>query len=349
MRVLVLVLALAAAGWPRQTEPVSLTFTGTRGPGLGRHVVLLSGDEEYRSEESMPMLARLLAERLGFTTTVLFALDPDGTINPNNSTALSDPAAIDRADVLVMALRFRHWPDETMARFERRLLAGVPIVALRTSTHAFNGFPADSPWARWNYNNRGGFGREVLGETWVNHWGRHKIEGTRGVIEPSARTHPVLRGITAIAGDTDVYEAYPAPDADILVRGVVLQSLAPDAPPAAYPKTRSSDKVSQDVNTPPMPIAWTRLHRNANGTVNRTLTSTIGSATDLANEGVRRLIVNGVLWAAGLDVPARTDVTLPGPYAPSFYGFDGFRKGLRPADFLPDRPPLPPVPPAPAR
>jgi hypothetical protein len=346
MRVLPLILLLSTAALPFQADRTSLTFTGTRGPGAGKHVVLLSGDEEYRSEESMPMLAKLLSQRHGFTTTVLFALDEDGTINPNNGVSLSDPAALDRADLIVMALRFRHWSDDTMARFERKVLAGTPIVAIRTSTHAFNGFPAGSPWARWNYNNNGGFGREILGETWVNHWGRHKIEATRGVIEPAARTHPVLSGITALFGNTDVYEAYPASDAEILVRGLVLQTLAPDAPVASYQKARSTDKQMQDVNTPAMPIVWTRLHRNANGAVNRTLTSTIGSATDFADEGVRRLIVNGVYWGLGLAVPAKADVTIVDPYEPSFYGFDAFRKGLRPADFAMGHAPVGPPPPS---
>jgi len=346
MRALFLTLMFAATVLPRQSGPASLTFSGTRGPGAGKHLVLLSGDEEYRSEEWMPMLAKILSVRHGFTTSVLFALDEDGTINPNNEAALSDPGLIDRADLIVMGLRFRHWSDETMARFERKLQAGTPIVALRTSTHAFNGFPAESPWARWNYNNKGGFGTEVLGETWVNHWGRHKVEATRGSIEPSARPHPVLRGVSAIFGNTDVYEAYPVADAEILVRGLVLQSLAADAPPASYQKARSSDKQIQDINTPAMPIVWTRMHRNANGTVNRTLTSTIGSATDFADEGVRRLIVNAVYWGLTLNVPANADVRVVDPYEPSFYGFDAFRKGLRPADFAMGHAPAgPAVPP----
>ena len=103
-----------------------------------------------------------------------------------------------------MALRFRSWPAEDMTRFERAYLRGTPIVALRTSTHAFNGFPEGSPWRSWNYNNQGGFGRRVLGETWVTHWGRHKVEATRGVIEPGKAGHPLLRGVSGIFGDTDV-------------------------------------------------------------------------------------------------------------------------------------------------
>jgi hypothetical protein len=264
---------------------------------------------------------------------VLFSVDPDGPINPKNAHSLSDPAVLDTADAFVMSLRFRNWPDEDMARFDKRLKAGVPIVALRTSTHAFNGLPKGSAWEAWNYNNAGGFGKRVLGETWLTHWGKHKVEATRGVIEPSARANPLLRGITDIFGDTDVYEAYPPADATVLVRGLVLQALTPDSPPATYSKRRVTDKQEQGVNEPPMPVAWTRLYRNEAGTTNRILTTTMGSATDLESEGLRRLIVNGVYWGLGGDVPARADVTLVDEYTPSFYGFEGFRKGLRASDF----------------
>jgi hypothetical protein len=316
----------------QQPAETSLTYPAKAGPGDGRHVVLLAGDEEYRSEEALPMLAKILSERHGFKTTVLFSVDPDGTINPKNSKSLSNPQALDSADAIVMSLRFRAWPDEDMARFDKRLRAGTPIVALRTSTHAFNGFPKGSAWESWNYNNQGGWGKRVVGETWVTHWGRHKVEATRGVIEDAQRAHPLLRGVSDLFGDTDVYEAYPPADATILARGIVLQTLLPDSPPATHRKTRATDKQEQGVNDPPMPIAWTRLHKNESGTTNKVLTTTMGSATDLQNEGLRRLVVNGVYWGLGLDVPARADVTIVGEYHPTAYGFDGFRKGLRVSD-----------------
>ena len=295
--------------------------------------MFLAGDEEYRSEEALPMLAKILSQRHGFKCTVLFSVDPDGTINPKSSKSLSNPAALD------YGRRDRH--AAALPRLARRghgalrqaAGAGKPIVALRTSTHAFNGFPKGSPWESWNYNNQGGFGKRVLGETWLTHWGRHKVEATRGVIEPSQRGNPLLRGITSIFGDTDVYEAYPPADATILVRGVVLNGMTPDAAPADYRKARATDKQEQGVNDPPMPVVWTRMNKNDNGTTNRILTTTMGSATDLENEGLRRLIVNGVYWGLGLDVPAKADVTYVDEYIPSFYGFDGFRKGLRASDF----------------
>jgi hypothetical protein len=293
----------------QKAADTSITYSGKEGPGRGRHIVLLAGDEEYRSEEALPMLAKVLSQRHGFTCTVLFSVAADGTIDPKNTKSLSNPDALDSADAIVMSLRFRAWPDGAMARFDRLLKAGTPIVALRTSTHAFNGFPKGSPWEAWNYNQEGGFGKRVLGETWISHWGRHKVEGTRGVIEPSQRSHPVLRGVDSVFGDTDVYEAYPPADATVLLRGLVVQGLTPDAPPASYPKRRASDKQEQGVNDPAMPVVWTRLHTNENGAVNR------------------------VHWGLGLDVPQKADVRYVDAYEPSFYGFDGFRKGLRASDF----------------
>ena len=65
--------ALAADPW--------VVFQGEKGPGLGKNVVLISGDEEYRSEEALPQLAKILATRHGFTCTVLFALGSAGTID----------------------------------------------------------------------------------------------------------------------------------------------------------------------------------------------------------------------------------------------------------------------------
>ena len=326
-------LAAVALLAPMQPDGTSISYAPKAGPGGGRHVVLLAGDEEYRSEEALPMLAKILSQRHGFKTTVLFSVDPDGTINPKAAGSLSNPEALDTADAIVMLLRFRAWSDTDMARFDKRLRAGVPIVALRTSTHAFNNLPKGGPWESWNWNNAGGFGKRVLGETWLTHWGRHKVEATRGAIEPAQRGNPVLRGITDIFGDTDVYEAYPPADATVLVRGLVLQTLSPESPPASYSKRRANDKQEQGVNEPPMPVVWTRVNKNDNGTSNKILTSTMGSATDLENEGLRRLIVNGVYWGLGLDVPSRADVTIVDEYTPSFYGFDGFRKGLRASDF----------------
>lgn len=325
----VFVLAQLARG----ADATSITYDAAAGPGRGKHVVFLAGDEEYRSEEGLPMLARILSRRHGFNCTVLFSIDNDGTIDPNRADSLSNPAALDSAEAIVMLLRFRHWDDAAMKKFNAAIHRGVPIVALRTSTHAFAGFAKGSPWESWNYDLNGGWGRKVLGETWVAHWGRHKFEATRGEVEPSARNDPLLRGISGVFGNTDVYEVYPPADVKILLRGIVLRGMASDDPPADYPKKRSIDQQEQLVNRPAMPVAWTREFRNEAGATNRIFCTTMGAATDLINEGLRRLLVNAVFWGLGLDVPEKADVNFVSPYEPSMYGFNGFRRGLKPSDF----------------
>ena len=105
--------------------------------------------------------------------------------------------------------------------------------------------------------------------------------------------------------------------------------MKPTDPPAEYSK-KTAGGVQQDVNTPMMPVAWTRNYRNEAGKTNLILTTTLGSATDLQSEGLRRLVVNGVYWGLGLDVPANADVAYVGEYKPTMYGFKGFQKGLKP-------------------
>jgi len=312
-------------GQPSRGGEGSFAVQGGEGPGKGKHIVLLAGDEEYRSEEALPMLAKILAKQ-GFDCTVCFSVDPaTGEIDPNKGDSLTNPEALDSADAILMLLRFRHWPDETMKKFDAAIKRGVPVIGLRTSTHAFNRLTGDFS----SYNK---FGKNVLGEGWVSHWGGHKREATRGIIEKGAGDNPILKGVSDIFGGTDVYEAYPPDDASILVRGQVLMTMEHDAKPADYRKKRSTDKVEQDVNDPMMPVAWTRINKQADGKENRIFCTTMGAASDLTSEGLRRLIVNAVFWGLGLDVPATIDVTPVGEFKPTFYGFNSYVKGVKPSD-----------------
>jgi hypothetical protein len=311
-------------------EQTWVTYEPKPGPGKGKHIVFLSGDEEYRSEEGLPMLAKILSQRHGFKCTVLFSVDAEGFINPDAGGSLSNPAALDSADAIVMLLRFRHWDDDANKKFEAAFNRGVPIIALRTSTHAFNGLKG--PYEKWNFGNKGGFGKQVLGETWVSHWGRHKVEAMLGIVEKGAEQHPILKGTGQIFADSDTYEAYPPADAKILLRGQVLKGMKPTDPPAHYVKKRASDKQEQGVNDPMMPVAWTREHKNEAGKVNNIFTTTMGAATDLQSEGTRRLVVNSVFWGLGLEVPAKANVDYIGDYQPSMYSFKGYKKGVKPSD-----------------
>lgn len=302
----------------------SVKYPGGSGPGKGKHVVLIAGDEEYRSEDSLPMMGKILSQRHGFDCTVLFSVSPDGKIDPNAGTSLSNPEALDTADAIILLIRFRKWPEETMKRFDAAMKRGVPVIALRTSTHAFQ-LPATSAFKDYN-----SFGKRILGEQWVTHWGKHKAEATRGVIESANASDPILKGVSDVFGNSDVYEAAPPADAKILLRGQVLAGMKPDDQPASYSKKRN-DGVEQPINDPMMPVAWTRELKNEAGKTQKIFCTTMGAATDLANEGLRRLVVNGVFWGLGLDVPAKTDVATVGPFEPLMYGFNGARKNVMPS------------------
>jgi type 1 glutamine amidotransferase len=302
-----------------------VVYEGGSGPGEGKHIVLISGDEEYRSEEGLPQLGKILATHHGFKCTVLFAINPEtGEIDPNYGGNIPGLEALEDADLVIMALRFRGLPDEQMKYIVDYVESGKPIIGMRTSTHAFN-LPEDSTYAHYSWRSRewdGGFGRQVLGETWISHHGAHGSESTRGIVAPGADEHPITRGIADgdIWGPTDVYGVtLPLPgDSRPLILGQVVAGMSPDDPP-----------VEGEKNDPMMPIAWTKTYKDA-----RIFTTTAGSSVDLLSEGLRRLLVNAAYWCLGMEdqIPeGGTAVDLVGEYNPTPFGFNAYTKGVKPS------------------
>lgn len=323
--------ALACASALYSSEPELLTFSGGEGVGKGKKIVFVAGDEEYRSEEALPTLAKILSRRHGFDSTVLFSIDPEGGfINPNYLKNIPGMTALADADLLVIFTRFRDLPPEQIAPITEFLNAGKPVIGIRTATHAFAGDGMKA--GEWTYGDwkNGGFGMKILGETWVSHHGAHKKEGTRGVIEEANATHPILRGVKDIFGPTDVYTVKDLTAQDtVLVRGQVTESLDP-----------SSGPVSGDKNQQPLqPTAWLHEYTSPDGAKSgRSFCTTTGAAIDLLSEDLRRLIVNAAIYLVGAEVPEKADVRLVDPFVPSFYGFakdPTFWSGrnLKPADF----------------
>jgi putative heme-binding domain-containing protein len=292
--------------------------------GSAKHVVLVSGDEEYRSEETMPMLAKILSQTHGFRCTVIFAHSADGKyIDPNNQQGLRGLKALDDADLMIIGTRFRQPNDAEAAHVTKYLNSGKPVIGIRTATHAFNGdgdFGGSIPF--------GQFGRKILGEQWVNHHGRHKQQGAHGVVEPGKEEHPILRSVSDVFAPSDVYGVtHLTEDDNILMRGAVTETLDPDSEPIAGEK-----------NDPMQPFAWLHNYSAPNGTAGRSFCTTGGASVDFVSEDFRRMIVNAALFLTDREVPAATDVGFIDPFYPSFYGFIGDdtywqNADLQPADY----------------
>ena len=339
-------LALALLG----DDPLWVEYEGPGDlPGSGKRGVLVAGDEEYRSEEALPQLGRILAQRHGFRCRVVFSIDPEtGEIDPDERGNIPGLEALGDADLMIIATRFRDLADEQMEHVDAYLRRGGAVLGMRTATHAFKTDP-EGRWAHYadgyrgpNEAWRGGFGRLVLGERWITHHGRHGVDSTLGVVPEDAREHPILRGIGegTIWGPSDVYGVRTplGGDARVLVLGRVLARRG--EPVAGDPMLgmRPDDPaVEGEKNEPMMPIAWTRTYRIPEGEKGRAFTTTMGASTELVAEGTRRLLVHAAYDLVGLDVPADgADVRLVGDYAPTRFAFGGFTRGRRPADHVLD-------------
>ena len=319
------VLALLVPYHAAAQNPHLVVYQGDSGPGRGKHIVFLAGDHEYRSEETLPALARILARHYGFTCSVFITTDPKtGFIQPGSSH-IAGLEALRTADLMVVFLRFQDFPDAEMQHIAAYLDRGGPVVGFRTATHAFQIKRPEATFLKYTWKGGdpaypGGFGRQVLGETWVSHYGTNHKQSSRLLLQADQRDHPILRGVKDVWVQSGGYTAYPIEGSTVLALGRILDGMSPDAPPA-------QDKKE-------LPVAWFRTYQGAAGRSGRVFTTTHGASEDLLNDGFRRMAINGILWAAGLEdsIRATAEIGFVGPFQPTTYAFNGYVKGVKPAD-----------------
>ena len=284
------------------------------------HVVFVTGDEEYRSEKSMPMIARILHRNYGIRVTICYAVDPEtGFINPDYLAGIQGLEALEAADLAVFFIRFRQLPDDQLQQVLDYVNSGRPIVGLRTSTHAFR-YPEDDPRSRWN----DAFGTDVFGQKWITHHGHH---GTRPLTEVSViqgkQDHPILRGVTPFQAYSWLYHVDGGEyrlhgDCDPLLSGHSLKSN----------HLEELEKFPLD-----NPVAWTKSYQGA-----KVFFTTLGHPYDFHETAMRKLLVNSILW--GLDredriPPGGASVDLTGEYEPADAAFGGYKPGQRPQQVEP--------------
>lgn len=309
----------------------TLVYEGSDGVGKGKHIVLIANDHEYRSEQTCPLLAKILAKHYGFRCTVLFGIDENGMIKAGDAP-VPGMEALQDADLLVFFTRFMNLPDDQVDLLADYFERGGPVVGIRTSTHCFNG--QQGKWAKLNFNYQGddyhgGLGEQVFGNTWEkehgqSHYGaNHQMGGTITAVKGAGK-HPIMRGVKEFHCYSGAYKSQPPADATPLLQVQVLNSFGP------------SGDINQD--KPLVNAGWTRDSYTAPSGAKkqaRVVYTSFGAAEDLLSDGARRFLVNSCFWAVGLEdkIERRMDVSVVGRYQPTPYGFNlFFNEGVKPAD-----------------
>lgn len=326
-----LVLAARALAHPVPENPQWLTYPGGDGPGKGRHIVLIAAEQEYRSEQSMPMLAKILSAHHGFDCTVLFGVNEKGEVDPTmpvypekgkeaefKSHHIPGLEHLASADLVLFFTRLLTLPKPELEHIVKYVDSGKPIIALRTANHGFRGalpYKINGKQVRW--------GEDVLGGTFLNHHGQWMADSTRGTMVEAQKNHPVLAGVSDIWGNSDVYRTYkegtglPA-GCTALVWGQPLKGRQPTDPP--------NEKLE------PLPVAWVKTWETTGGKSARVFHSTMGSGTDLKNAGLRRMIINAAYWGMGMEsaISPTRSVDIVGDYQPLGSGFNYQKLGVKP-------------------
>ena len=308
-----------------------LEYQGKEGlPGNGKKVVLIAADQEYRSEQAMPMLAKVLSERHGFDTTVLFALNQDGLVDPTqkikwqDETVMHDIPGLEKladADLLVLYSRLVTLPDKQLQHIYDYLDSGKPIMAFRTANHGFIGFDYIKDGKRVN------FGEDVLGGSFRGHHGRWKQDSTLGTVIDAAKEHPVVRGIDTMWGPTDVYRTYP--EGGSLPEGCTALVMG-------QPLMTREEDSGANPDLIPLPVVWVTNWTGRTGKAARVFHSTMGSGKDFEDVDVRRVAVNATYWCLGLEdqIDPQSNVDPIGAYEPLVSGFNYEKLGVQPRPVL---------------
>jgi type 1 glutamine amidotransferase len=224
---------------------------------------------------------------------------------------------------MVVFLRFQNFPDDQMQHIVDYLDRGGPVMGLRTSTHAFK--MSNGKFARFSTGYGGddfkdGFGEQILGETWVGHYGRNHKQSSLLILEQDRLEHPILRGVKDVHVQCGGYKAFPLEGSTTLALGRILNGMNADAQP--------------DTTKEEMPVAWVREYTGKSGKKGRVFTTTHGASEDILNPGFRRMLINAAFWCLGMEKAIKADgpIDFVGPYHPVTFSFGGHRKGVKPAD-----------------
>jgi type 1 glutamine amidotransferase len=242
-------------------------------------VVFVAGDHEYSGEHTLPLIAAELERNYGFRTKVIKSF-PDQNAEKN----IPGLEALEEADLAVFFLRWRQLPTDQLAHIEKYMKAGKPMMAFRTTTHAFN-YPKGHESEAWN-----GFAEKAFGAPpgWggkSNHTHCGHDCSTDVSIIPDAAKNPLLTGVAPTFHVRSwlykVQPDYPAAGATWLLMGKAVNPNRKDF----------ADN----------PVAWT--WQNSFG--GKIFLTTMGHPEDFKVESFQRLVINAIHWEVGKKIPKK--------------------------------------------
>ena len=309
---------LHASDHPVPESALWLTYPGEDGPGKGKHIILIAADQEYRSEYSMPMLAKLLSKHHGFHCTVLFSLNLNNEVDPTQKIRWEDKSVthnipgleyLEKCDLMILFSRLITLPPGQFQHIYRYLDSGKPIIGIRTANHGFIDFDYRKDGKRID------FGEHVLGGSFRNHHGRWQQDSTRGIIVEQNKSHPVLTGVNDIWGTSDVYRTFKE-------GGQLPEDCTPLVDGQPLIGRQHDDPVNPELA--PLPVAWVKNWTGNTGLTSRVFHVTMGSAQDFQSEGLRRLVLNAVYWCLQMEtaIDPKSNMQIVSEYTPPESGFD---------------------------
>ncbi len=254
----------------------------------GAFIVFVTGDHEYSSERTMPLLAVALQTNFGFRTTVLYATEPNGRRNESYEKNIPGLEALRTADLAVFFLRWRQLPKEQLDFIQEYLDSGKPLIGFRTTSHAFK-YAGSNALARWNAFGEFAFGTPPgWGAAGHTHYGHDS--STDVSVADGADANPILQGV----------------DKNFHVRSWLYRVL-PEYPPKNATWLLVGRAVDPDKPAQPNPVAW--IWQTKQGA--RSFYTSMGHPEDFQSEPFQRLVVNAIFWALNRPPPAAWPGRLP--------------------------------------
>jgi type 1 glutamine amidotransferase len=238
---------------------------------------MLIGDDEYKTEVSLPAFVKSDLEPLGFEVQIIHADSQDKNLFPDMAEAVKN------ADLVFVSVRRRLPPKADLDALRQHIAAGKPLVGIRTACHAWclrnekeNQAAAAKGQASWPE-----FDPEVFGGHYTNHYGNGPK--TAVSVADGAVDHAILRGVEVdkLIGNGSLYKVKPLTETTTPVLMGTIEG------------------------QPAEPIAWTN---RAGPNKARVFNTTLGHEADFANPVFRKLLVNAMFWTLEEPYPLGQDI-----------------------------------------